>query len=64
MPQPGDPDPFPDDEPRCGDHDLTHNLMPRHDRQPVHGQIAVHDVQTRAAHPAGEHPHQQLARSG
>ncbi len=64
MPQPGDSNPLPHAEIPGGDHNLTHDLMPWHDRWPMHRQIAVHHVQIGPAHPTGKHPHQQLSRSG
>ena len=43
-------------------HHLPDHLVPGRDPGPVHGQVALGHVQVGAAHPAGQHPQQQLTR--
>ena len=65
--EPGDADALPFAEPldaRAERRDAPHDLVPRHDRQPRLGQVAVHHVEIGAADPAGRNTNQDFARAG
>ena len=44
--------------------DASHHLVPRHDRKPGLGEVAVHHVEIGAANTAGRNPDQNFARAG